>query len=214
MKFIGKLGLDTQVDITDPCYDKGTWCRKTETCTPGLYYGYVTEYDNRISSISIYLDNEVQDVVCENNCIGFIAVDAGLAGFFNNKQDFNDEEWREFCSNLDRNKDYHEMYNGLFARSGWGDGSYEVYTNEKRTAFTIVFIDEDKENRAYINRLEQIIRNTIDWGCECGQQTSIDLIKGMCIFPYELEELGYDEDEFSELYRYADINFENRIGEC
>lgn len=149
-EFIGTLMLGNEVDITDPCYDKNVWCRMTKKCQPGEYYGYADISDEgdwgmRVVSISIYKDDEkVSDD--ELYVIGNIGVDAGLAGFFNNKQDFKDDEWNEFCSKLDFDKtNYWNMYNGLFSESGYGDGSYNVYANEERTAFQIVFIDDEEE---------------------------------------------------------------------
>ena len=92
MDFIGKLDLETEVDITDPCYDKNVWCRMTTSCEPGEYYGYVNiidegDWGKRVESISIYKDGEVVSLRNMSR-IGNIGVDAGLAGFFNNKKRF------------------------------------------------------------------------------------------------------------------------------
>ena len=156
-KFIGTFALGNKVDITDPCYEKGVWCRMTTECRPGTYYGYVeignykygADDDFRVASISIYNEDErVDDDDME--LIGNIGVDAGLAGFFNDKPDYPDDEWMEFLKaakvfkedgEFDYGRCYYKVEYGLFSESGFGDGGYNVYANKDRSAFQIVFID-------------------------------------------------------------------------
>lgn len=141
---VGSLILGDKVDITDPCYDKDVWCRMTTKCEPGEYQGFAEvvngEYGTRVSSLCI-IKKGANCSLKEYECIGSIGVDAGLAGFFNNKPDFNDEEWREFCAHLDFSKDQTwNDHNGIYSESGYGDGEYNVYANKDRNAFTIRFI--------------------------------------------------------------------------
>lgn len=155
---IGTLVLDDKVDITDPCYDKTTWCRITSDCKPGKYTGYVEISDEgawgkRIASISIYKDdNKVSPYSME--FIGTIGVDAGLAGFFNNKPDY-DDNWMEFLvesgvfkskDEYNNDKDYYSISYGLFSRSGYGDGGYNVYATSERDAFRIEFIIDEEDD--------------------------------------------------------------------
>ena len=44
-EFVGKFELGNKVDITDPCYNKGAWCRMATDCRPGTWYGYATISD-------------------------------------------------------------------------------------------------------------------------------------------------------------------------
>lgn len=146
MEYVGTIELGTKVDITDPCYDKNVWCRMTTDCEPGTYKGYVEMSDEgdwgmRVATISIFKGDKMWGIE-EMESIGTIGVDAGLAGFFNDKPDFNDREWTEFCDKI-REGDAWNLYNGIFSSSGYGDGGYEVYANEERNAFTIVFIEEE-----------------------------------------------------------------------
>lgn len=144
MEFVGTIELNNTVDITDPCYDKDTWCRMTTKCAKGTYYGYAEisdegRFGKRVASISIYKDNKVDEI--DFNEIGQIGVDAGMAGFFNNKKDYNDEEWDEFISKLEHKKNrYWNFDEGIFSKSGYGDGQYDVLANKDRTAFKIIFI--------------------------------------------------------------------------
>lgn len=147
-KHIGRFTLGNKVDITDPCYDKDVWCRMTVECQPGEYTGIANVIDEgdwgeRVAQLFIFKDGiETDDFVK----IGEIGVDAGLAGFFNNKQDFSDEEWYELCDKT-REGEAWQMYDGIFCQSGYGDGSYDVYANKDGSAFMIEFIyEEDDED--------------------------------------------------------------------
>lgn len=145
MECIGEIELNGTVDITDPCYDKDVWCRMTVDCDAGLYKGYIEtsnegEFGKRVASISIFKGNKIWSIE-EMEFIGTIGVDAGLAGFFNNKQDFNDDEWSELCNRIGGGNAWN-LYNGVFSSTGFGDGIYDVYANEERSAFTIVFIPD------------------------------------------------------------------------
>lgn len=143
---VGTIKLGNKVDITDPCYDKDVLCRMTVDCEPGEYTGYVDivdeeEWGKRVNAISIFKNDENRGFE-DMERIGTIGVDAGMAGFFNNKPDFDDKEWSDFC-----NKTYDgeawNFCNGIFSQSGYGDGEYEVFANEERNAFTIVFIEDE-----------------------------------------------------------------------
>lgn len=159
-EFVGTMELGNKLQITDPCYEKGTWCMLTTVCEPGTYHGYVEignyKYDEdddfRVAAISIYKDDK-QVSFDDMFAIGEIGVDAGLAGFFNNKPDFPGDKWIEFLvkAGVFKNKDeydygrnHYAVEYGLFSESGFGDGFYDVFTNEERTAFQIVFINEDE----------------------------------------------------------------------
>lgn len=144
IKKVGTITLGDTVDITDPCYDANVWCRMTTKCVPGEYTGYVIisdegEWGKRVASISIYR-NDVEIELKSMDKIGSIGVDAGMAGFFNDKPDFNDDEWDKLCDKVNKG-DAWCLYDGIFSNSGYGDGSYEVYASVDRDAFTIVFID-------------------------------------------------------------------------
>ena len=147
MEYVGIIELGTKVDITDPCYDKDVWCRITTDCEPGAYKGYVEMSDQgdwgmRVASVSIFKGDKMWDIY-EMDYIGNIGVDAGLAGFFNNKPDFKDDEWSELCDKIEKGNAWN-LYDGIFSSSGFGDGVYNVYANEDRNAFTIVFIYDEE----------------------------------------------------------------------
>ena len=61
--------------------------------------------------------------------IGSIGVDAGLAGFFHNKPDYDDDAWSAFCDRI-RHGDAWITGDGFYSSSGYGDGGYGVYAQE------------------------------------------------------------------------------------
>ena len=69
-------------------------------------------------------------------------MDAGLAGFFYNKPDYDDDAWQEFCNRI-RNGDVWMTEDGFYSSSGYGDGCYGVYAevqNEEIVALEIRFL--------------------------------------------------------------------------
>ena len=140
----GTKEFGDKIDITDPCYDKMTWCRINDFPIPaGNYECYTLEADNeetggwgeRVARIGIRRGKA--DTYEE---IGSIGVDAGLAGFFNNKPDYTDKEWDEFVNRVDTEKAF-IIEDGFYSESGYGDGGYPVYTGYKNGEIVEVYID-------------------------------------------------------------------------
>ena len=136
---IGKKHFGGTIDITDPCYDKNVWCRTTATVKDGEYSCVIwkaTEsykFEDKehkytlVGVIGIYLNGIIptQKSMKEIDSIG---VDAGLAGFFKNKPDYNDDEWKEFCDSIRKGNAWIKD-EGFFSSSGHGDGCYPVYAH-------------------------------------------------------------------------------------
>lgn len=162
MEVIGTKKFGPKIDITDPCYDKNTWCRKNNveikqgeyTCAVWMATEPLTwdgeTYDNTlVAVIGIYLNGEIP---AENDMekIGTIGVDAGLAGFFENKPDYTDDKWDNICQTAREGKAW-IIEEGFFSQSGYGDGTYSVFAhkNENIDAYTAVeirFFDTDDNN--------------------------------------------------------------------
>lgn len=141
-KKIGIKDFHGSVDITDPCYNKDVWCRMNDVkIKEGEYtclVWYHTDKENYngepyaykvVRIIGIYLDGKipVQKAMKE---IGSIGVDAGMAGFFHNKPDYDDEAWNAFCDRI-RHGDAWINEDGFYSSSGYGDGGYGVYAQEQ-----------------------------------------------------------------------------------
>lgn len=139
-KLIGRKHFEGLIDITDPCYDKDVWCRMKATVKSGEYTCYIwrnkeidefegKQYvDQRVGVIGIYLDGIIPPQKTMEE-IGTIGVDAGLAGFFMNKPDYSDDEWKDFCDSI-REGDAWIKDEGFFSSSGYGDGCYPVYVSK------------------------------------------------------------------------------------
>lgn len=129
------------VTVTDPGYDAGTWCTLTGLkVQPGNYHCVAwrcrdqwTRDGKRYSCTrtmicGIYLDGKIPSTEeCENMpVIGTIGVDAGMAGFFQDKPDYDSDAWFAMCDKL-HNRTWLITDEGFFTESGYGDGSYKVY---------------------------------------------------------------------------------------
>lgn len=139
----GQKEFGNTVDITDPCYDHDVWCRiNSVPIVPGLYDCTYSNEEGRVSSCCIY-HSSLSQMPSDVTYIGNIGVDAGLAGFFTDKPDYNYEEWTEFCSHLSFKDEGWIVRDGFCSSSGWGDGCYDVYghkANETQyDALQIVF---------------------------------------------------------------------------
>lgn len=155
----GTITIGETVDVTDPCYDKSVWCRRNGIKTvPGEY---VCEYhtkncgeymwqgekhiDERVSLSMIYLKDRHKKAprIRDFSPIGGIGVDAGLAGYFPDKPDYDDEQWAKFCDNI-KEGDAWITEDGYFTSSGYGDGGYTVSAikddNGRATALMIEFL--------------------------------------------------------------------------
>lgn len=127
---VGEKFFEGMIDITDPCYDKDTWCRMGKEIAKGVYNCNITMSDEgiwgkRVKAIEIF-QKGLKKKNTHKKYIGFIGVDAGLAGFFMNKPDYDDIEWAKFCDKI-REGDYWFNDEGFFSSSGYGDGEYPVY---------------------------------------------------------------------------------------
>lgn len=141
-KKLGIMDFRGSVDITDPCYNRDVWCRMNDvkikegnyTCMV-WYQTDKGEYDGKpysykvVGIIGIYLDGVVpaQKAMKE---IGSIGVDAGLAGFFHHKPDYDDAAWAEFCDRVSHG-DAWMIENGFYSSSGYGDGGYGVFAYQQ-----------------------------------------------------------------------------------
>lgn len=153
---IGVRKFGSKVDITDPCYDKDVWCRMNGVeILPGEYECFVDVWDNeqtggwgeRVARLGIRRLRSEETVFHQ---IGEIGVDAGLAGIFEDKKDFTDDEWSELCNSIDRPGEKAWLRDdGFFSSSGYGDGGYPVFAAKNSrgqvVALEIQFIWEEDE---------------------------------------------------------------------
>ena len=135
---LGTLRFGQTIDITDPCYNRQVWCRMNDVkIVPGDYKGvaYIAdkgEWGPRVATLGIYLNGKIPNPK-KMVRIGQIGVDAGMAGIFEDKPDFDQQGWDEFCNACDEtgypvllSRD-HNLFHGFCTSSGYGDGVYDVY---------------------------------------------------------------------------------------
>lgn len=151
---LGCMDFHGSVDITDPCYNRDVWCRMNDievsdgdySCSVWLHTDrgvllgkpYI---DTSVGVIGIYLDGVIppEDEMEE---IGEIGVDAGIAGFFHHKPDYDDQEWSSFCDRVSQGRAW-LLPDGFASSSGYGDGGYSVYAYRQdgmTTALEIRFL--------------------------------------------------------------------------
>ncbi len=147
---VGTLNIaDDTIDITDPCYDKSTWCRTRKPIIPGEYNCYAGEGDDgewgeRVYALIILEKGLSLNGKYDIKSIDSIGVDAGMAGFFVNKPDYSDDEWNRVCEYVfegygtEKSKKFWLVdedsplrCKGFFSESGIGDGVYVLYEVKK-----------------------------------------------------------------------------------
>lgn len=136
-----------EIDITDPCYDKDVFCRARRKILPRRYDCYVEtgKIDGyRIVCTLTILTKSVDlgDKTLRARKEGYIGVDAGVAGFFENKPDYDDSDWNKICSYIypktaASGTAHPDIWlvdestplkcRGFFSQSGYGDGMYAFY---------------------------------------------------------------------------------------
>ena len=146
---VGRRFYDsTPITATDPSYnmdESGECVMRGIAAKPGTYRcvawkgrEYYTDREtkkrhsfSRVFVTGIYLDGFEKPRFSLAEEIGFVAVDAGLAGFFQNKPDYDEDAWYDFCDKVNR-KNYLILPEGFCTETGYGDGYYPVYkyTNE------------------------------------------------------------------------------------
>lgn len=142
-----------KIDVTDPCYNAGTWCRSTLPIQPGKYEYKATE--KKVCGCEQITQLSITKISSKKTCIGqkvcSIGVDAGLAGFFEEKPNYSKEEWETLGKAIlqsgkvwEAHKDTSFRCEGICSFSGNGDGWYDVYEilDEKkiRCGYTILFL--------------------------------------------------------------------------
>lgn len=150
------------VDITDPFCGKKSCRRTTVNVVPGLYDCYAYEgphsdwgdciWINQIVCAEPKFKSIAEDMISQGtawNQVGEIDVITRLAGFFDEKPDFSDEQWYALCekvgcSNIFLHNPSHWEYvpydsrnplktwsrDGFCTNSGIAEGIYEVYAIE------------------------------------------------------------------------------------
>lgn len=158
LSYVGMMEFHDRIDISDPCYSRNGYGNIIDYKIKEGKYGCYIKYgkpeedeENRIAEIAIIKRGYGGTKNINWNKVNAIGVDSGLAGFFNHKIEYSNEEWNDFCDRLcDKEEKWWVNFdNGFLSESGWGDGGYYVYESRNNDneviALKIVFIEYDEE---------------------------------------------------------------------
>ena len=147
---VGKFKFGKVIDITDPCYNKGSGHKLRVKAKAGTYNCYVSLDDSGCVA-SIQIEHESCSDVGHYKAIGSIGVDSYLAGFFNNKPDYSDDAWNSLLDSiypngaLEKSRDWAMGNDGFYSKTGFGNGVYTVYgrmEGDRCVGLEIIFIDD------------------------------------------------------------------------
>lgn len=166
---LGSLALVSgTIRATDPCYQKDTWCALTFASLPGTWVAECltgpTDWHHRVKELLIRHESAPAAIFSDRAGfikVGSAGVDSGQCGFFDenryptDKEEFEYEEGRFYgdCCSLTLDKQSPgggviPQGFGAVTSSGFGDGSYPVFTltNDagQAIAAVIVFIGDDE----------------------------------------------------------------------
>lgn len=153
---------EDKIHVSDPCYSYDIWCTETiNNVLPGAYNAIIEisdegDWGERVSRLIISHRDypEINPTILISDRI---EVDSGQAGFFdddyykeNQGGDFEDKDsFYGKCCELTLSDIQGGIIDnrGAVVRSGYGDGSYELYIGKnednKVVSASLVFIEED-----------------------------------------------------------------------
>ena len=163
IEYIGSFETSGVLNVSDPCYELGTWCTHTLSVRPGTYRAYVEPSDegvwgDRNASLIISFDGIEYDRSKETRTEAEIGVDSGQAGFFDRIYYPKEETGAYGDTNTFYGKACEQTNNafqagivenfGVVSSSGYGDGGYALYivlTDGEITGARIEFISEETD---------------------------------------------------------------------
>lgn len=128
----------TQLRVTDPCYEKGTWCAGVlENVLPGKWIAEkiispheATGWGDRIAQLCVFHENYIDTVEVEELTDIDVGVDSGQAGFFDESQ-YPEGETGEY---MDLNTFYGKVCDGT--KGEYHTSEERMYDDEFLEEFT------------------------------------------------------------------------------
>lgn len=161
-KQIGKVNFTKgHVTVTDPCYNKSTWCTaKVNNVFKGEWEASVEiedcgDWGNRVAQLILKVPG--QEVIKSVRLSNDIGVDAGVCGVFEDKPDYQMKAWGDICDELcyknyglaSISNAFH--CNGAWSSSGYGDGSYTAVIGMNEAGKIVQIIVEYLTDEEEIN---------------------------------------------------------------
>ena len=148
-KDIGTFKVTSKVRVSDPCYDRDTWCTDLVDLPKGEYIVSVDTADTgmfkgKVKTLTMQLLRD--EVHAEALRLSQIGVDSGACGFFNDKTF---EQAQKQYEQLDYTRKPTILANnlGVVTGSGLGDGVYMLTellnSTGHRIGLTLTFLDDE-----------------------------------------------------------------------
>jgi hypothetical protein len=168
-KHLGKFEITSGImRVTDPCYDKETWCSGTLDARNGTWEAYVEvsdegQWGKRAATLIVFHEETQHSGGGWEKSKINVGVDSGQAGFFDNALYPDTERTGEYgdvntfygkvCTLTHDEKDRSVVGGvlpfGAVSSSGFGDGGYDCYVRRDEmgqvVAAKIVFITDEEE---------------------------------------------------------------------
>jgi hypothetical protein len=150
------LVTSSKVCLSDPCYEKGTWCGEYDVpALNGRWEVEVKHTDGRVSEFTAYHKDHSGDTMF--SCSTEYGVDSGQFGIFDSsiyepETPFEDKDkfYGSACATTLCDERCGVVFGkGFVCRSGYGDGGYDgcaAYQFGNLVKFSIVFIHEDEDD--------------------------------------------------------------------
>jgi len=146
-KFLGTVEFSGRVVVSDPCYDRTTWCMQPDfPVRPGRYQVFVTISDEgemglRVASLMVCHEDYVDETLALEWQVAVtdIGVDSGQCGFFDDSvypQSKDHPDCKPFydeCCEItldDCQAGILQSGKGTVSSSGYGDSSYRLWVKE------------------------------------------------------------------------------------
>ena len=160
VKNLGSIELSGTIVVSDPCYDRDVWCMKTGlSVKPGRYDVMAIcsdekEWGPRIASlVLIHQDHKKAPQKNWESIATSIGVDSGQCGIFDDSiypqskdhPDYNPTFYEECCQ-ITLSKKMAGLLKcgkGVVSSSGYGDGSYELFTKSDGGQNIALMLDYD-----------------------------------------------------------------------
>ena len=204
----GTITIGSRIRVSDPCYDKDTWCAGTiENVLPGEYDCFYILFDDgdwgkRVAELEIRHQDYLHIYADKAEDID-VGVDSGQCGLYDQdyfEQNCGNEDWYDMACQLTYHKEEICFQGGTMdekgfvTSSGYGDGGYVCFTGRNRGGKVISvrvefipFCDYRRERLAELCKasLHELLHSAEDIGL---------------LYKKELEEnLGVKEEDISSL---------------
>ena len=171
-KYLGVVEFSGKVIISDPCYDRGTWCMQMDfPVKPGRYHVYAVFSDEevwgiRVASLLFRHESIKKNLPSRSwrEVASSIGVDSGQCGIFDDtiypqtKDHPDNHPFYEECCGItlaEEQAGILQSGKGVVSSSGYGDGCYGLSVIEQNGENVALLLDYD------LVKMRQIMRSLV-----------------------------------------------------